>query len=396
MSAPGLPPTEARATDAQAVLRVDLGALVANWRRLAARAAPAECAAVVKADAYGLGIEAVVPPLARAGCRTFFVAHAAEGVRARAALRAHGFPDTLRIFLLHGFHPDLYPAEATIATALSPVIGSLAELARFTAARAGRPEGARCGCAIHIDTGINRLGFDPAEAGALTAEILASAGAGLVMSHLVSAEAAEDPFNTRQMATFAATLGGVLGRLPASLANSSGIFLGARAHHALVRPGYALYGGNPTPGRPNPMLPVLSLEASVLQVRAVPAGASAGYNARWTAQRASRLAVIGVGYADGLPIAASGIGRDGAVAEHDGVLYPLVGRISMDLSLVDVTDAPPGRITSGTILRLLGPLVDVDDLGRRAGTIGYEILTRLGRRYRRDYIAAGADPSPAP
>ena len=370
--------------DSQAILTIDLDALGANWRSLAARAAPADCGAAVKADAYGLGIERAVPALARAGCRTFFVAHVSEGRRARAALDANGLDG--QIFVLNGFFTDA--ADAYRDHRLDPVIGWGDDLAAWIAARRGSDALQQRACAIHVDTGMNRLGFPIAEALELTFAAIEAAGAVLAMTHLVTAEDPDDPVNTRQIVDFASACDGPLGALPLSIANSSGVFLPQRPFHALVRPGYALYGGNPTPGRPNPMRPVVSLDARVLQVREVPAGATAGYNGRWTAKRPSRLATLGIGYADGLPIARSGGSPTVAIG---GLPCPLVGRISMDLSIADVTDLPEGFAPPGGLVRLLGDAVTVDDLARACGTIGYEILVNLGRRHRRVYVGTGAD-----
>ncbi len=373
--------------DAQAVLTIDLDALVANWRSLAARAAPAECGAAVKADAYGIGIAAAVPALARAGCLTFFVAHASEGRRARAALDEAGLG--ARIFVLNGFHPESAGFDLYRAYGLDAVLGSAEELRAWSDARASTGDGRLPDAALHVDTGMNRLGFPVEDARFLSQAELQEAGISLVMSHLVSAELSDDPINARQIAAFDHARERALRHLPASLANSSGIFLPGRPMHDLVRPGYALYGGNPTPGRPNPMMPVVRLDARVLQLRTVPAGASAGYNARWTAERASRLATLALGYADGVPIGGSGIGGRGAEVFVGGISCPLVGRISMDLSIADVTHLPMGALQAGDMVEWLGPHADIDALAARCGTIGYEILVNLGRRYRRHYIGNG-------
>ncbi|WP_237480055.1 alanine racemase [Lichenibacterium dinghuense] len=373
--------------DAQAVLTIDLDALGANWRTLAARAAPAECGAAVKADAYGIGIEAAVPALARAGCLTFFVAHASEGRRARAALDAAGLG--ARIFVLNGFHPEAADFDLYRAHGLDAVIGSAEELRAWTEARAAAAGERLPDAALHVDTGMNRLGFPVEDARFLSQAELQGAGISLVMSHLVSAEDPADPVNARQIAAFDHARERALKALPASLANSSGVFLPGRPAYDLVRPGYALYGGNPQPGRPNPMRPVARLDARVLQVRQVPAGASAGYNARWTAERPSRLATIALGYADGVPIGGSGIDGRGAEVFAGGVPCRLVGRISMDLSIADVTHLPAGALKAGDTVEWLGPHADVDALAARCGTIGYEILVNLGRRHRRHYIGNG-------
>ncbi len=375
--------------DSQATLTVDLDALGSNWRLLAARAAPAECGAAVKADAYGCGIEAAVPALARAGCATFFVAHVSEGRRARAALNEAGRSG--RIFVLNGFHPDASSVSDYPAHGLDAVIGSAGELAAWLEARAGWSGPDRPVCALHVDTGMNRLGFSVAEARCLSRASLDDAGVSFTMSHLVSAEDPADPINARQIASFDQASDGALAGFPASLCNSSGLFLPQAPVYDLVRPGYALYGGNPTPGRANPMRPVVSLQARILQLRDVPAGATAGYNGRWTATRVSRLATIGLGYADGIPIGGSGIEGRGASVVVEGCVCPVVGRISMDLTIADVTEVPANEIRAGTTVEWLGPRIDVDALARSCGTIGYEILVNLGRRHRRHYTGEGAD-----
>ncbi|MGU3539349.1 alanine racemase [Methylobacterium sp. A54F] len=348
-------------------LTVDLGAVAGNWRRLGAEAPGSACAAVIKADAYGCGLGAVGPALWRAGCRTFFVAHLGEALCLRGLL-----PDAV-IYVLNGLLPGT--GAAYREAGLRPVLGSPAELAEWAEAAEGRHP-----AALHVDTGMNRLGLSVAEALDLAGEALvARAGIDLVMTHLVSAERPGDAINARQAADFARVRAAFPG-VPGSFANSSGIFLGAHAHHDLLRPGYALFGGNPTPGRPNPMRPVVRLEAAIAQVRDVAAGETAGYNARWTAPGPRRLATLSLGYADGYPRSASGAGR----ALVGGVACPILGLISMDLIILDVTEAPEAR--RGATATLIGDGLDIDAVGRAAGTIGYEILTGLGSRYVRTHV----------
>lgn len=347
-------------------LTIDLSALAANWRRLADLAPGAECAAVVKADAYGTGIARAGPALWAAGCRTYFVAHLSEGLAARAVL-----PEAA-IYVLNGLPPGA--AEDFSHAGLRPVLGSLDELAEWAAFSRGRRA-----AALHVDTGMNRLGLSVPEALALDGDPrIPAAGIDLVMSHFVSAERPEDPVNARQIADFARVRGALPG-LRGSLANSSGVFL-AGARHDLVRPGYALFGGNPIPGRTNPMRPVVRLEAGIVQVREVEAGMSAGYNGRWTAPGPARLATLSLGYADGLPRSLSGRGH----ALVGGVPCPILGLVSMDLIILDVTHAPEAR--RGAPAVLIGDSLDIDTVGHSAGTIGYEILTGLGSRYVRDYV----------
>lgn len=368
--------------DGQAVLTIDCEALAANWRFLAEQAAPAACAAAVKADAYGTGIAIAVPVLADAGCRTFFAAHVAEGAQARTALRQAGFGDAeARVFILNGFHPFAVPPARWLEAALRPVLNSLGELAAWTAV-AGSWRESRA--ALQVDTGMNRVGLSMAEAAGLTEAAIEAAHAELFISHFANADRPEDPLNAAQIARFEHLRRGPLGALPASLANSAGILLPSRPHYDLVRPGFGLYGGNPRPALPNPMRAVVSLHAAILQTRDLAPGDTAGYGAAWTAQRPTRLATLGIGYADGLPRNARTVGTpDGPLALVGGTRCPLVGRISMDLTLVDVTDAPADAARPGAPVELLGPSTTVDDLGAACGTVGYEVLTRLGRRFTR-------------
>ncbi|SFL45169.1 alanine racemase [Methylorubrum salsuginis] len=348
-------------------LTVDLAALVANWRALGAQAPQAECGAVVKADAYGCGLSRVAPALARAGCRSFFVAHLSEGIAARRLL-----PEAA-IYVLNGLPPGAGAVFA--AHGLRPVLGDRDELAEWAALSDGRRP-----AALHVDTGMNRLGLSvPAALGLAGDPVVEKAGIDLVMSHLVSAELPADPLNARQAADFS-RVRAAFPNARASLANSSGTWLADATRHDLLRPGYSLFGGNPEPGKPNPMRPVVRLEATILQIRTVEAGATCGYNARWTAPGPRRLATLSLGYADGYPRAASGRGH----ALVGGVSCPILGLISMDLIILDVTDAPAAR--RGGTATLIGDGLDIDTVGQAAGTIGYEILTGLGSRYVRHHV----------
>ena len=364
------------APQAGGILTINLGALVANWQALRRRATPAECAAVVKANAYGLGVEPVVRALAKAGCRTFFVADLCEAGRVRAAA-----PDAA-IYVLNGMMPNTGPEFAL--TKARPVISSTVELAEWDAYCAG--SGWRGGAALHVDTGMNRLGVSINEAAALAPRIRAeNHGIHLLMSHFACAEEPSHPLNDRQIKLFREVR--LLYRgIPASLSNSSGIFLGDTAHCDVVRPGVALYGVNPTPGKPNPMQPVVDLKARVIQVRSVTRKETVGYSATWTARRAVRIAVIAAGYADGL-LRASGSTDEtpGGAAVVAGTLCPIAGRVSMDLSTIDVTDVPDGAVRRGDMVTLIGNDLPLDEVARGDGTIAYEVLTSLGRRYHRVY-----------
>ena len=366
---------------APGALAIDLGALADNWRRLARRAAPAECGAVIKADGYGLGLEIVAPALYRAGCRTFFVAHIEEGRRARAALSQKD----ARLYVLNGLQSGADAQADYAAFRLAPAIGSAEELGRwaaFAATQAAPPP-----CALHLDTGMNRLGFDSlADLLAATARCGGTCGADLLMSHFVSSEEPGNPTNAAQIARFEEARA-AFPSLAASLANSSGLFLPARPVYDLARPGYALYGGNPTPGAANPMRNVVTLDIAIQQTRWIEAGESCGYNSQWTARRRTRLATLLAGYADGLPRGAGAVdGRAGAEVVIAGRRCPLVGRMSMDLVIADVTDVPEDEAQPGDFARLLGEEIGVDEFASRSGTIGYVVLTSLGARYARRIV----------
>ncbi len=381
---PTLQPAMISADEAEAggVLTIDLAAIAANWKRLSGMTVPVECAAVVKADAYGCGIERVVAALKKAGCQTFFVADVPEGRRVRAVA-----PDAV-IYVLNGLMPGT--AGAFADANLRPVINSPTELAEWDAFVAANNW--RAGAALHIDTGMNRLGLTPEEAVAIAPRVQAVGhGFKLIMTHLACADTPDHPMNDRQMRLFR-ELRILFRGVPSSLANSAGIFLGGTAHCDLVRPGIALFGGNPVAGQKNPMRPVVELQGRIAQTRAVNKGDSVGYGACWIAARPSRLAIVTVGYGDGYPRAAAANKANGTKSAKPssnaivaGKLCPVVGRISMDLLAVDVTDLPPGAARRGDVATLIGGAIGIDDLATAAGTISYEILTNLGRRYHRLY-----------
>lgn len=358
--------TEIRA--AGAVLEIDLAAIGANWRLLSSHHGGAPVAAVVKADAYGTGAAHVAPYLYGLGCRHFFTATLDEALALQPLL-----PEAL-LAPLNGLSPGSEPVYA--GSGIVPVLCSLHEIALWR--DFARSRGHTMGAILHIDTGINRRGLSAADVRALAESpgLLDGIALRFTMTHLASAEEADNPENAAQLARYSAAVD-VLPPAPTSIANSSGLFLGADFHSGLARPGAALYGLNPTPGQPNPLRPAVTLRARVLQVREVAPGEAAGYNATWRAQRPSRIAVVGVGYADGYPRALSNRGH----ASAEGVSVPLVGRVSMDLTMFDITDAP--QTGQGDWLGLIGPGRSLDDVASEAGTIGYEILTRLGRRYAR-------------
>jgi len=353
------------------MLTIDLTAIGANWRTLAHELLTVECAAVVKANAYGLGLEPVTATLVKAGCKTFFVADLAEArsVRSRAGEAA--------IYVLNGFTPDW--GDGLIEINARPVINSTTELAEWDAFVSAH--GWQGGAALHVDTGMHRLGISPEEAAALAPRAQTeNHGIALLLSHLACAENPDHPLNASQIRLFR-ELHMLYPGIPASLANSSGIFLGRSAHFDVGRPGAALYGVNPTPSRPNPMQDVVELTGRILQLRRLARDDTVGYGATWTAKRASRIAVVALGYADGLVRAGSGTDQHpGGAAIVAGKRCPIVGRISMDLVCIDVTDLADGAVHRGDLATLVGGELTVDDVAAAAGTIGYEILTRLGPR----------------
>jgi alanine racemase len=371
---------------ATGVLTIDLDAVVANWRKLEKTAVPAECAGVIKADAYGCGTAPVARALAGAGCKTFFVATLDEARAARAAVASAA------IYVLDGFFQNCGDAFAKVNA--MPVIGDLQELAEWD--MFCRRTGWTGGAAIHIDTGINRLGLTVTEAQGIVPRIDAGDhGITLVMSHLACAESLHHPLNAKQLAAFreiAALFSGV----PASLSNSSGIFLGSQFQFDLVRPGAAIYGVNPTPEADNPMQPVVDLKVRIAQLRTIERGESVGYGATWTARRPTRLAIVAAGYADGYFRAAGGSdGTRGADVIVAGKRCPVVGRISMDLMAVDITDLPPNVARRGHMATLIGEGITIDEVAHHFGTIGYEVLTGLGQRYARLYKGGTATVEPA-
>lgn len=367
-------------------LTIDLGALVDNYRLLAARAAPARVAGVVKADAYGLGAMEVGHALWNGGCRTFFVALPEEGIALRATL-----PEA-DIYILNGlFGPEAAPAYG--AHRLLPVLGSQADISCWEAY--GWDDGDRPRpCAIHVDTGMNRLGLTPEEALSFAADnaLTGALTPLLLMTHLACGDTPGNPLNQRQRESFESLTAAFPG-VESSLCNSAGTFLGPEFAFDLVRPGIALYGGAPQGGIVNPMKPVVTAEARVVQVREVKAGETVGYGAAQTLDRDSIVAVVSVGYADGYLRTGSSAGvplrasvSQGACGFVSGHHVPALGRITMDLTMFDVTDA--GTVLPGDWIELFGSNVALDDAATAAGTISYELLTSLGQRYYRHYVSA--------
>jgi alanine racemase len=363
-------------------LTVDLGALADNWREMARRSGSASTAAILKADAYGLGLEDCGTALYEAGARDFFVAAMQEGV----TLRSYA-PDA-RIYVLSGIWPG--QEKLFYEHGLVPVIVSEEQLAFWMAVTGEHGDHP---CALQVDTGFNRLGLPLEEAIAFAEDVSrpASFSPVLVMSHLHSGDNAASPLNRQQLESFQRVAAAFEG-IPASLAASGGIFLGPEYHFDLTRPGIAVYGGEAVNGM-QALKPVAKAEARILQIREAPSGSTVSYGATHQLSRNSRLAIVSAGYADGYPRSASGSGvpiraggTPGAFGFVANTRVPVIGRVTMDLTIFDITDVPDGEIRAGDYIELFGPNIMVDDVARAAGTIGYELLTSLGLRYERRYI----------
>lgn len=364
-------------------LTIDLAALARNWRALDTVSAGALTAAVVKADAYGIGIVEASKALATAGAQFFFTATVDEALAVRASVpQAH-------IFVLNG----LYPGAANVYARqrLMPVISSMSMLEEWLAKCLERNEAYPA--AFHFDTGINRLGFRLNEAMAVRERIEPIGFAPqMIMSHLACADQPNHEKNRTQLALFQSILTH-FPEVPASLANSAGLMTGRDYHFQMVRPGIALYGGRAVIGRKNPMANVVTLHAPILQVKEGRTGESVGYGATFTLWRESRLAIIGLGYADGfLRSLSSTNSRPGGKVWLRGKLCPVIGRISMDLTIVDITDLGSDLPTPGEGVEIYGPHIGVDDQADACGTIGYELLTALKGRYTRHYVGGAGSP----
>jgi alanine racemase len=379
-------PTPAERRDALAAIGagatgailIDMAQLRANWQALARRVAPAECGAVVKANAYGVGAERVIPALFSAGCRTFFVATLDEAAQARSL--ASGATVYVLDGLLPGTERDMVRLDVT------PVLTNLADAHAWAALA---HNGTRAPpAALHVDTGLHRLGMTAKEVRQLArdATLLHRLDIALVMSHLACADDAPHPMNREQLDVFLRLRAG-LPPSRASLAASDGLMLGRDFHFDLVRPGYALYGGQAALEHTAPVEPIVRVIARILQVHDVAVGGRIGYSASYRATTPRRIATVAAGYADGVFRHASATNQTpgGAVAIA-GQCAPIVGRVSMDLITVDVTDLDGPAPQRGDWVDLVGPDLPIETVGHAAGTIGYEVLTRLGARFNRVYL----------
>ena len=364
---------------AASILRIDLKAITDNYQLLRRRLGKIACAAAVKANAYGTGAAQVAPALVTAGCRTFFVATIDEGIALRNVLPDHD----ITIAVLNGV---LAGSEATFrAHHLIPVINDIeqCELWCGECVRSGRPLDAM----LHVDTGMNRLGLPMGDLEHLvkSGDLLRTPNWRCLISHLACADEPDHPANAEQLTRFQ-TARAMLPSMPASLANSAGIFLESAFHFDLARPGIALYGGNPQPGQPNPMRQAVSVFGRVLQTRVLKPGMTVGYGAACHVDTITAIATVAAGYADGY-LRCLG---NRSVVHFGSTPLPIVSRISMDLITIDITEAPPGAIRPGTLLEIIGDHFTPDDMAEAAGTISYEILTGLGQRYHRIYVGSEA------
>ncbi len=361
----------------QSVLTIDLGAIAANYRTLRSRlGGMAACAAVLKANAYGLGAARVGPALAEAGCKAFFVAHLDEAIALRPVL-----PADCTVYVLHGLHGG--EAPVFLEHGLIPVLNDLGQIRIWRTA--ARDTGRRLRAILHFDTGMSRLGLDAVEAERLSADRSLVDGIELdyVMSHLACSELPGHSLNAQQLLQFQ-QLRATWPATRASFVNSSGIYLDPAYFFDLARPGAALFGINPTPMRRNPLRQTVSLAGKILQIRDVDPPGTVGYGATFRVAERTRVASVAVGYADGWLRALSS--RGGAF--YGDKRIAILGRISMDIITLDVTQAP--EAVSGGFVELIGPHQSVDDVAAAAGTNGYEILTRLGARFHRVYREDGA------
>ena len=370
-------PAPAIATGFGGRLTVDLAALRRNWQALDKVSQGALTGAVVKADAYGTGITQASRALYEAGARFFFAATPDEAVAVRAAL-----PEDAHIFVLDGLFPGAAPLY--VGERLMPVLSSLPMLEEWLQACLARNEALPA--ALHFDTGMNRLGFRLNEA-SIVRRMIDQIGYApqMVMSHLACADQPSHEKNRTQLALFTSVMAQFPG-VPSSLANSAGLMTGRENHFQMVRPGIALYGGRAVQGRRNPMSPVVRLEAPILQIKDARTGESVGYGAIQTLARDSRLAIVAIGYADGFFRALSSSNqRGGGRVFVRGQAAPVIGRVSMDTIVVDISDL--GEVpVPGEMVEILGPNIGVDDVADACSTIGYEVLTSLKGRYARGYV----------
>lgn len=360
--------------NAGAELHIDLSAIVQNYRYLQTKVSPALCGAVVKANAYGLGMIEISKALAKAGCKDFFVAHLDEGIALRSVLN-----QDYSIYVLHGLPTNT--ESLFLEHHLTPILNDINQLQRWL--KLCNDHNICYSAGVQFDTGMSRFGIGQEELSNLQQRNWGIFQPSLIMSHLACADTPTHPANQQQLERFQA-IKQLVPNCRASLAASSGIFLEENWHFDLVRPGVALYGGNPTPGQPNPMQNVISLQGTIIQIRHIPQGAFIGYGATFTASKVMRLAWISIGYADGFFRAFSN--KISAISpQFPKIPLALLGRVSMDSLCVDITALPDTALQVGNKIEIIGDHYPIDSLAQQVDTIGYEILTSLGNRYHRIY-----------
>lgn len=349
-----------------AFAEINLKALVQNYQILQAKLkASAECAAVVKANAYGLGMEKIAPMLANAGCSQFFVATLQEAIQLRVLL------PNVKIAVFYGALTE-EDAQAHLKYNLVPCLNSLEQIQSW------RMYGQNKTAFLHVDTGMHRLGLEVAD---LQGLLLDDLNITHLMTHLACAGDVNHPLNPLQLERFR-KVQHLFPHLKASIANSSGIFLGEDFHGDLARPGVALYGANPTPALPNPMQAVVSIKAPILQIRTMHDGEAIGYNASYIAKAGSKLATLGIGYADCLSRSLSNKGK----VWINGYYAPVVGIVSMDLTIIDISHIPENKLKIGDVAELVGEHISIDEVADAGSTISYELLTRIEQRIERIYL----------
>lgn len=357
------------------LLTIDLHAIRSNWQFLSSRLSSSSiCAAVVKADAYGLGAIKVAPALAKAGCKHFFVAHIHEAFLLKPHLPIDAF-----LYVLHGPPPGTEKDMAD--NGLIPVLNTLSQV--YGWASLARVTNKSLPAILQFDTGMSRLGLSLEEINVLADDPSKLQGIDVryTMSHLTAAELQEHPSNEAQLTLFN-QLRSKIQNAPATLANSSGVFLGSNYHFDLVRPGAALYGVAPVIGMVNPMKQVIRLQARVIQTRHIEIGTGVGYGSTWKASSPTNIATLSVGYADGYFRALS----NHSVAYFNGIPLKLIGNVSMDTMIIDIGNLPDNAIGPGDMVDLINENHTIDDVANNAKTIAYEVLTNLGSRYYREYI----------
>ncbi len=357
------------------ILTINLANIRENYRRLKEKAAGIQCGAVVKANGYGLGALEVTGSLLREGCRHFFTATLDEALELREAYTPEILPD---IYVFNGL--DTACCDEFLAHRITPILCSHEQVIVWSSKASALHK--KLPAVIHVDTGMNRLGFSPAEFEKLDSSSLTSLDIKFIMSHLACADVENHPMNAQQLDCFQKVINRFKGQaIKFSLANSGGIFLGAYYHFDLLRPGIALYGVNPQESSVNPMLDVVDLKSRIIQMHCADADGTVGYRAAGKVKKGAKLATVSIGYADGVPWSLSNVAFNGYIGNYP---VPLMGRVTMDLMVFDVSDVPEDVLNSGWV-EIFGQNNKINEIAMRLGVVAYDILTKLGRRPLRVY-----------